>query len=234
MRSTRTGLPGRERAVQPGGDGTPEVADFCPAELGCSLQMTAGSAARLIADALDLRHRLPQTWAAARAGRVPAYQARRIATTTRQLTLEQARQVDTRVAPTLGAVSYGRLQDAAGRPDLRRRPGRSRRGRGAGGAGTVRPVGPRQRARVAAHLAKMAAGDAAWGDALITRLAEILQRDGDLDCLDVRRSKALGMLLSQPAEALRLLNSHQNDDDDPAQSPEPDELEHLRPVRTVP
>ena len=30
-------------------------------------------------------------------------------------------------------------------------------------------------------IAKIAAGDGAWGEAMITRLAEILQRDGDLD-----------------------------------------------------
>ena len=52
-------LPGTERPAQLGGDGTPTVADFAPAELGCVLRMSDGSASRLIADALDLRHRLP-------------------------------------------------------------------------------------------------------------------------------------------------------------------------------
>ena len=51
-------LPGGERPVQLGGDGTPTVAGFCPAELGCVLRISDGSASRLIADALDLRHRL--------------------------------------------------------------------------------------------------------------------------------------------------------------------------------
>ena len=66
----------------------------------------------------------------------------------------------------------------------------------------------------------MTAGDALWGDALVTRLAEILRRDGDLDSVDVRRSKAFGVLLSQPAEALRLLNTH-HDDDQEDRCPEP-------------
>ncbi len=84
---------------------------------------------------------------------------------------------------------------------------------------------------------KMAAGDAAWGDALITRLAEILQRDGDLDAGRPPLQGARGLLISQPAEALRLLNAHQDDDqarrgrgaveepEDPAPSPMPTDPE---------
>jgi hypothetical protein len=70
-------LPGREHPVRLGGEGTPTVADFAPAELGCVLRMSDGSACRLIGDALDLRHRLRLIWTAALAGQVPAYQARR-------------------------------------------------------------------------------------------------------------------------------------------------------------
>jgi hypothetical protein len=71
--------------------------------------MSDGSASRLLADALDLRHRLPSTWTAVHTGRVPAYQARHIAKTTRQLNAIQTRLVDDRIAPALGAVSFGRL-----------------------------------------------------------------------------------------------------------------------------
>jgi Domain of unknown function (DUF222) len=77
-------LPGAECAVRLGGEGTPTVGDFAPAELGCALRMSDGAASRLIGDALDLRHRLRSVWAAAQAGRVPAYQARTIAKATRQ------------------------------------------------------------------------------------------------------------------------------------------------------
>ena len=83
-------LPGIEHPVRLGGEGTPTVGDFAAAELGCVLRISDGSAARLIGDALDLRHRLPLIWAAAQAGQVPAYQARRIATATRHLTARQA------------------------------------------------------------------------------------------------------------------------------------------------
>lgn len=52
-------LPGCERLVEMGGDGTLEVAEFCSAELGVVLGVSAWSSRQLIADALDLRHRLP-------------------------------------------------------------------------------------------------------------------------------------------------------------------------------
>jgi Domain of unknown function (DUF222) len=103
-------FPGAERAVRLGGDGTPTVAEFAPTELGCSLRMPYGSAARLIADALDLQHRLTQTWAAVQAGQVPVWQARRIASAARQLTAEQAGWVDAQLAPSLGAVPWHRLE----------------------------------------------------------------------------------------------------------------------------
>ena len=103
-------LPGTEHPVRLGGDDTPTVADFAPAELGCVLRISDGSAARLIGDALDLRHRLRSIWTAAQAGQVPAYQARHIASATRHLTIEQAGWVDAQLAPSLGAVSWGRLQ----------------------------------------------------------------------------------------------------------------------------
>jgi hypothetical protein len=41
---------------------------------------------------------------------VPAYQARQIAAAIRHLSVEQAKWVDARLAPLLGAVSWGRLQ----------------------------------------------------------------------------------------------------------------------------
>jgi hypothetical protein len=72
-------LPGAEHPIRLGGIGTPTVADFAPAELGCVLRLSDGAAAKLIGDALDLRHRLPLIWTAALAGQAPAYQARHIA-----------------------------------------------------------------------------------------------------------------------------------------------------------
>ena len=216
-------LPGTEHPVQLGGDGTPTVGDFAPAELGCVLRMSDGSACRLIGDALDLRHRLRSIWAAAQAGQVPAYQARRIASATRHLTVEQAAVVDARLAPSLGAVSWGRLQTLLEAAIIQ-----------------ADPVGAEQQAAAAAQerfvrlgrssehglkliIARATAGDAIWFKATIDRIADILARQGDTDPVEVRRSKAIG-ILAQPAEALQLLCQHQNDDwDGPAEPTDPAE-----------
>ena len=211
-------LPGVEHPVRLGGDGTPTVGDFAPAELGCVLRISDGAADRLIGDALDLRHRLPQIWAAALAGRVPAYQARRIAAATRHLSVEQAGWVDAQLAPSLGAVSWGRLETLLEVKIIE-----------------ADPVGAEQRAALAAQdrfvrlgrasehglkliIARATAGDAIWFKATVDRIAEILAQQGDTDLVEVRRSKAIG-ILAQPAQALQLLCEHQGDEWDGAAEP---------------
>ena len=74
-------------------------------------------------------------------------------------------------------------------------------------------------------IARAAAGHAIWFKATIDRIANILAQHGDEDPVEVRRSKAIG-ILAQPAEALRLLCQHHDDqDDDSDGSPEPAEPE---------
>ena len=62
-------LPGMERLVGLGGDGTPGVGEFALAELGAELGMSPYAAGRLIGAALDLRHRLPNLWRGSAPGR---------------------------------------------------------------------------------------------------------------------------------------------------------------------
>ncbi|MFP5282315.1 MAG: HNH endonuclease, partial [Actinomycetes bacterium] len=92
------GPPGRERGLLLGGAGTPEVAEFAAGELGPLLETTTGSATHLMADALDLRHRLPRLWGRVRAGQVRAWKARRVAEATRYLPPVAAAAVDAAVA----------------------------------------------------------------------------------------------------------------------------------------
>jgi hypothetical protein len=212
-------LPGTERPVRLGGEGTPTVADFASAELGCVLRMSDGSASRLIADALDLRHRLRLIWKAAASGQVPAFQARHIATATRHLTAAQAAVVDERIAPALGAVSFGRLQTLLEAAIMDADPeGADQRAAAAAEERFVR-LGRRSQHGLKLIIARATAGDAIWFKATVDRIADILARQGDTDSVDMRRSKAIG-ILAQPAEALRLLYRHQDDDwegpDEPA------------------
>ncbi len=91
-------LPGSERLVEFGGDGTPDVREFAPAELGAELAMSVYAATGLIADALDLRHRLPSVWAKMQAGDIRPWVGRRTAELSRHLSLAAVGVVDRRVA----------------------------------------------------------------------------------------------------------------------------------------
>jgi hypothetical protein len=210
-------LPGTEHPVRLGGEGTPTIGDFAAADLGCVLRISEGSAARLIADALDLRHRLPLIWAAALAGQAPAYQARHIAGATRHLSAEQAASVDQHMAPSIGTVSWARLQtlleaaiyqaDQIGAEEKAAATARER---------FVR-LGRSSEHGLKLIIARATAGDAIWFKATIDRIAEILAKQGDTDTVEVCRSKAIG-ILAQPAQALQLLCQHQDDDwDGPAE-----------------
>src|SRR5688500_12340988 len=88
-----------EHPVQLGGEGTPEVMEFCPAELAVMLQIHPLGCRSLIADALDLRHRLRHLWALTVEDlRVPDWVARKIARMTRHLTKATAALIDARIA----------------------------------------------------------------------------------------------------------------------------------------
>ena len=216
-----SGLPGIEHPVRLGGEGTPTTGDFAAAELGCVLRISDGSAARLIGDALDLRHRLRLIWAAAQAGQAPAYQARHIATATRQLTVEQANVVDARIAPSLGAVPWSRLQTLLQAAIHQADPDGAEQKAAAAAQDRFVRLGRASEHGLKLIIARAAAGDAIWFKATIDRIAEILAKQGDTDTVEVRRSKAIG-ILAQPAQALQLLCQHQHDDwDGPTEPTEP-------------
>jgi hypothetical protein len=128
------------------------------------------------------------------------------------------------------AANPGRCRDYPGRPGW---CGATRRRRG---QGTVRAARPLLRTRVEDDHRRAAAGDAIWFKATIDRIADILAQQGDDNPVEMRRSKAIG-ILAQPAEALRLLCQHQHDDsdgsaglDDPDQQPAVDDLNRDHPA----
>ena len=141
---SRTPLPGLERAVRVGGVGTPRVAELAWAELGARLQISPWSAKRLVADALDVRHRLPLVWAQVVARRARVSNARRVAVATRHLSVEAAARVDAAMVDHVdGSLSWGRFEArlagkivaadpalAAAREDARLSPSSSRNGPG--------------------------------------------------------------------------------------------------------
>ena len=208
-----------QRACAWGGDGCPQVAEHCAHELG-ALRGTGAVAARLlIADALDLRHRLPRLWALVTTGVVRAWQARAVAQATHDLSWEVCAEVDQTLSsflPLLAWPRFRRLLTAAvleADPDVRRtREEAARTERGVwsyAGEDGLRTV-----------VARAASGDVRWFMAAVDRIADVLAADGDLDGADARRAKAIGVL-ADPARALELLLNHAGDPD-PRRQDEPE------------
>jgi hypothetical protein len=226
-----------QRASVWGGEGTPEVSEYCAAELG-ALQGTGIMAARsLIADALDLRYRLPRLWNRVLTGGVRARQARKIAEQTRPLSWEACADVDHALSDFVGMMPWPRFAKILSATIL-----------------DADPALAAERAERARHsqdvfsfdsedglktiVAKAAAGDAIWFLATVNRIAEILAARGDIDPIGTRRARAVG-ILARPAEALQLLIGHQYD---PAEQslesngsePEPEADDHQSLAMTMP
>ena len=101
--------PHGETLVDVASDGTPGVAEFAVLELATRLGIGRGSAMQLLCDALDLRHRMPGIWRLLDAGKLPVWQARKLACMTSSLTFEQALGVDAKLAPHLVGMTFGRM-----------------------------------------------------------------------------------------------------------------------------
>ncbi len=93
---------GGPRLISVGGDGTPQVSDLALAELAVARSEHVFSTRRVLADAFDLRHRLPSVWAGVRALECEVWVARKVASMSRRLTAAQVVVVDEAVAAALG------------------------------------------------------------------------------------------------------------------------------------
>jgi hypothetical protein len=206
-RGTGSVLPGTERSVQLGGEGTPRVAEFAAAAFGARLRMGAVGGRAVIADALDARHRLPRTYSRvqAREARVPW--VRYLARKTRELSLEAARRVDEEMAESVDgrvpwsrfcAILEGRIvaadpQAAARREEELRRGAFARSTRfsehGTKGFYLRGPV---------ALVVRF--------EATVTFLAQALKALGDTDDEDERRVKAC-LVMANPMQAVELLSA---------------------------
>jgi hypothetical protein len=90
---------GVDTGIPLGGQGCPLVSEFAVAELASALGISAESGRNLVAQVLELFHRLPRVWARVRDGSLAAWRARRIAEQTLALSPEAADHVDRQLAP---------------------------------------------------------------------------------------------------------------------------------------
>lgn len=201
-------LDGRERAVAYGGTGTPLVTEFCAADFGARLQLSPYAARQLIADALDLRHRLPQLWRRVRALEVKVSYARYVARKTRELSREQAAYVDARVAESAdGRITWSRfealVEGAVAAADPEAAAERERRASKETFARATRSTEDGMRGfYVRAHFAVIARLDAT-----VDHVADALEFLGIEGSSDERRSLAV-LVLANPHQAVRVLDAY--------------------------
>ena len=189
-----------------GGDGTPLVAEFAPAELAAALGISTMSAGMLIADALDLRHRLPLLWECLQTGEVKVFVARRVAARTRRLSVAAAAVVDATITPRVASVPYGRLEKILDAAILSADPALA--AADAKAAADRRGVwrGRDLDAGTASMFGYADAPDIAAFDTTLDTVANALALLGDDATLDVRRAKALGVL-ANPQATIQLVDT---------------------------
>jgi len=223
--------PGSDRLVRLGGEGTPRVRELTLCELGIARGVHVLSARAVAADVLDLRHRLPRSWEVFLAGGADAWLVRRVASMTRELSPAAVAVVDTAAAAALAGEAPGRVLSIVEAKIIEADP-----------AAHQAKVEAEQRRRFVSltrtdetglrHvIARVTAGDAAYVDAVVSRVADLLaQRPEHAEApRDLLRSIAFGWL-ARPAELLRLLLEHTDPeptdpepaDRDPAPDPDPD------------
>jgi hypothetical protein len=210
---------GFESTVLIAGEGTPEVGEFCVHEFAVALHISTDAGSSLIAEALELAHRLPRVWAKVKAGDLPPWRARRIADRTICLPVEGAEYVDRHVAPFAYRVGIAQLDRLVEEALVRFDPEQAEERRLAAAdnrhvtiyAGMVDFDGT-------VHVdADLDLADALDLDAALSNGAARLAELGCTDSLDVRRAHALGELARRTDPTLPLpgrevvLNVHVTD-----------------------
>ncbi|CAN5394613.1 hypothetical protein BH11ACT8_BH11ACT8_36030 [soil metagenome] len=202
-------VPGGESLREIGGDGTPRIQELALCELGIARGVHTLSARAAVADALDLRHRLPDTFDLVLALDTDLWVARKVAATSRNLSADAVRIVDRAVAKVIATQAPSRVLAVAeakiieaDRVAHEAKVAEERSKRYVGLSRTdehgLRTV-----------IARVTAGDAQWVDAMVARVAEILgeRPEHEGTCTDELRAIAFGWL-AKPAELLELLLEH--------------------------
>jgi hypothetical protein len=204
--------PGRlfgDRLSQVGGPGTPRVQEFSLAELAVAREQHVVGLRQVMADTLDLVHRLPRCWTQVQHLACEAWVARKVARLTHDLTVDQADLVDQAIAHLLGTQAPGRVLTVVEAKIIEADPDTH--------AARIEAEATRRCVHLSRStdtglrtlFARISAGDATWVDAMVDRVARILRDRGEPGTLDELRATAFGWL-ARPAELLTLLLDHEH------------------------
>jgi hypothetical protein len=192
------------RLIDVGGEGTPQVQEFCLGELAIARETGAVATQHAMADVLDLEHRLPLVWRLVVDLQCDVWVARKVAGLTRRLPRDRVGLVDAAVAEAIGTESPRRVIALAEAKVIEADP-----------AAHAAKVADAARRRYVALsrvdevglrtvVARVTAGDGAWIQATVDRAADLLEPTHPHLSRDELRAGAFGML-ARPAELLALL-----------------------------
>lgn len=190
--------------VQIGGEGTPDVQDFCLGEIALARGTGVTATSNALADVLDLQHRLPRTWAVVRSGEAEVFIARRVAKLSRHLPVRCVGVVDSAVAAIVAHEAGGRVLAVAeakiieADPSLHDQRVEEQRRRRYVGASRVDEFGMRT------LVARLEAGDVDWVESTIARVVTLIADRHPDASADELRAIAFGFL-GRPLELLELL-----------------------------
>ena len=216
-------LPGTERTVRSGADGTPMITEFACAEFAALQGMHPLAGQHHLRKVANLRHRHPLLWSRVVRGEVPVWKAletaRLVGRDELHLTCEQAHWIDEESFEWISTLPWKSFLDHIERLiiDVDPAAAETRRHEAATRQGVWSTQSSEQGLKTI--VARAAAGEIIYLTAVIDRLAEILAIRGDAREIGPRRASALG-LLAHPAHALSLLAQHTA-----ANTPGPDETE---------
>ena len=215
----------RDPMVTPGGDGTPAVREHAIPELAMARETHPATTRALLADGLDLVHRLPRTWAIVEAGNCEPWVARKVAVLCRALLSEQVGRVDRAVARAIAGHAPSTVLEIARAKVIEADPETHRAERERSRHERYVRLSRTDEYGYRHIIARVTAGDAAWIDAMVDRVADILATTmGHDHNHDELRSLAMGWL-ARPLDLLKLLVEHTepsdlSDDGRPAWAPD--------------
>ncbi len=198
----------RDPMTTPGGDGTPAVREFCLPELAMARDTHTITTRSLLADALDLQHRLPLTWRKVEALECEPWVARKVATISRGVPAATIAIVDRAVAAAITGHAPSTVLEIAQAKTIEADPETFAMRREADRHRRYVSLSRSDEFGYRVMIARVTSGDAAWLDAMVDRVADILAPTHGHDANhDELRSMALGWL-ARPADLLKLLLDH--------------------------
>ena len=193
-----------ECEVPIGGEGTPVLAAFSVEPFGAALGISTLSAMNLVSAAVELKHRLPGLWALSEGLAVPAWKLRLVARLTGGLSVEAAAYVDAQLAPVIAARGGPTIERVVREAIARFHPEQVEEAEAAGKAAwDVRITHPGVGEWAGTSWLDATADSVdltKFGD-VVADIARRLGEAGDLDSLEQRRAKAIGVVADVHAGA---------------------------------